>query len=172
MTYYPIKPPRGGYPKHTDALGKLYGDPEKQPEPPKIGNKSPVAARKRSGRAKSYTPTEHTVQTALCDWLDLQHPEVLYYAIPNGGKRGWQARTRATAEGLKAGVPDLCLCEARGGWHGLYIELKRAKRGRVSAEQIVWIESLRQRVYQAEICFGFEHAQQVIDKYLRMSKWA
>ena len=35
---------------------------------------------------------------------------------------------RLRAEGLKSGVPDLCLPSAHGEYHGLYIEMKRTKR--------------------------------------------
>lgn len=54
------------------------------------------------------------------------HPELqLLYHVPNEGKRTWRTGARLKSEGLKPGVPDLCLPVARGKYHGLYVELKR-----------------------------------------------
>lgn len=44
----------------------------------------------------------------------------------------WWKRDKATAvalkrQGVKAGVPDICLPVARNGYHGLHIELKAGK---------------------------------------------
>lgn len=73
---------------------------------------------------------------------------------------------RMKAEGLKPGVPDLCLPVARGGFHGLYIELK-AQGGRPTANQEQWIEKLTAQGYLAKVCVGFESAQHLIESYLK-----
>ena len=73
---------------------------------------------------------------------------------------------RFKAEGVKAGVPDICLPVPRGEWHGLYIELKRRERGRVSAEQTAWLEALMRQGYATAICRGWEDAKRVILAYL------
>lgn len=69
------------------------------------------------------------------------------YHIPNGGKRGKVEAIHFKAEGVKAGVPDICLPVPRGEWHGLYIELKRREGGRVSPEQTKWLEDLMRQGY-------------------------
>lgn len=89
------------------------------------------------------------------------------YHIPNGGKRGRAEAIRFKAEGVKAGVPDICLPVARGAWHGLYIELKRREGGRVSTEQAEWIEVLIRQGYQAAVCRGWEEAKETIMNYLK-----
>lgn len=74
-------------------------------------------------------PTETVEQQWLFQWARAEagrHPELaLMYHIPNEGKRSRTGGQRAVAEGLKSGVPDICLPVARGGAHGLYIEMKR-----------------------------------------------
>lgn len=67
---------------------------------------------------------------AECTW-----PEIaLLHHIPNGGQRDKAVAAKLKTEGVKAGVPDLCLPVPRGKYHGLYIEMK-ATGGRPSREQ-------------------------------------
>jgi len=54
---------------------------------------------------------------------------------------------------------------ARGGFHGLYIELK-VKGGRVSKEQRWWIEKLREQGYRVEVPVGCQAALDVLMDYL------
>ena len=116
-------------------------------------------------------PSESVEQQCLFRWAALQrgkYPELdMLYHIPNGGKRGKAEAIRFKAEGVKAGVPDICLPVARGEWHGLYIELKRREGGRVSAEQTQWLEALMREGYCTAICRGWEEAQRMIMRYLR-----
>ena len=113
--------------------------------------------------------SEHTEQVALFRWAALaksRWPELmLLHAIPNGGHRHIQVARRLKAEGVKAGVPDLCLPVARGGWHGLYIELKTAT-GRLSAEQGEWLTALETQGYRVAVCRGWQGAWRVIEEYL------
>lgn len=115
-------------------------------------------------------PSESVEQQCLFRWAALQrgkYPELdLMYHIPNGGKRGKAEAIRFKAEGVKAGVPDICLPVPRGEWHGLYIELKRREGGRVSADQTEWLEALMRQGYATAICRGWEDAQRVILAYL------
>ena len=114
--------------------------------------------------------TESQEQQLLFEWAALsagKWPELaLMYHIPNGGSRSKAEAGRFKAEGVKSGVPDICLPAARGGYHGLYIELKRVKGGRVSPAQQGWIAALRDQGYCACVCKGWDDAAHVIKKYL------
>lgn len=116
-------------------------------------------------------PAEEVEQTCLFRWAAYSlgaHPELrLLHAIPNGGKRSKSEAARMKAAGVKAGVPDMFLPVARGGSHGLYIELKRIKGGRVSAEQLAWMEELTREGYTCAVCHGWEEARKVIQTYLK-----
>lgn len=116
-------------------------------------------------------PEEEMEQTCLFRWAAYSlgaHPELkLLHAIPNGGKRSKSEAARMKAAGVKAGVPDMFLPVARGGSHGLYIELKRIKGGRVSAEQLAWMEELTREGYTCAVCHGWEEARKVIQTYLK-----
>jgi len=120
-------------------------------------------------------PTEHEEQAALFKWAKLSagaHPELrLMYAIPNGGHRLKAVAGKLAAEGVKPGVPDTCLPVARGEFHGLYIEMKRRDGGALSPIQRGWIADLNDQGYQAECCYGWDEAREVIEAYLAGAAW-
>ena len=122
-------------------------------------------------RKTAPVPTESAEQQCLFRWAAYQSgaiPELdLLYHIPNGGSRRKSEAGRFKAEGVKAGVPDICLPVARNGIHGLYIELKRQKGGRTSPEQEQWIRWLDGQGYLAVVCKGWEEAANLIERYLR-----
>ena len=100
----------------------------------------------------------------LC-WAVLQPPESgirLMMHIPNGGYRKPSEAARFRALGVRAGVPDILLPVARGGYHGLWIELKRRRGGRVSDEQSGWLDALKRQGYACAVCHGLEVAVAVI----------
>lgn len=121
-------------------------------------------------RAAVRIPTEHEEQAALFRWTKLAagaHPALsLLYAIPNGGHRHKVVAAKLASEGVKAGVPDLCLPVARGEFHGLYIEMKRSKGGVVSAVQKYWLTQLTEEGYCAVRCNGWDDARQALTLYL------
>lgn len=116
-------------------------------------------------------PSEHDEQAALFEWAEWmreRYPALRrLYAIPNGGKRDIVTAARLKAEGVKAGVPDICLPMPSGGYSALYIELKRSKGGRASDEQREWIDALNRLGNLAVVCHGWLHAAEVIQGYLR-----
>ncbi len=115
-------------------------------------------------------PTEDVEQTQLFTWARLQsckYPELeLMYHIPNGGGRSKAEAGRFKAMGVKAGVPDIFLPCARGGYNGMYIELKRVRGGRVEPAQKEWLKLLAEQGYYCVVCRGMEAARDEIVKYL------
>lgn len=97
-----------------------------------------MAGNGQTGFSDAVNPTEAVEQEALFRWAVLQPTESgirLMMHIPNGGYRKPSEAARFRALGVRAGVPDIFLPVARGGYHGLWIELKRRRGGRVSGEQ-------------------------------------
>jgi hypothetical protein len=115
-------------------------------------------------------PTESEEQQALFTWAKLaerKYPEMkLLHAIPNGGLRNKVTAARLKREGVKPGVPDICLPVAREDYNGLYIELKRIKGGVLSEDQKKWISALWKNGYYAGICKGWVSARNLILTYL------
>ena len=117
-------------------------------------------------------PREAEEQTSLFRWAAYaagKYPQLrLMIHIPNGGSRDPREAHNLKLQGVKPGVPDIFLPCARGIYHGLFIELKRQKYGRVSEEQAVWIDRLNRLGYRAVICKGWEAARQEIESYLKL----
>lgn len=118
-------------------------------------------------------PSEHAEQCALMDWAQMaygKHPELRWlYATPNGGLRHPKVAKQLKDEGAKPGVCDLFLPVPRCGYHGLYIEMKRQKGGRLSPEQKDFIEFVQSHGYRAEVCAGWIVARDVLMDYLNGS---
>lgn len=118
----------------------------------------------------SPVPAESAEQQTLFQWARMMEgkwPELrMLYHIPNEGKRSRVTGARLKAEGLKSGVPDICLPVARGEHHGLYIELKRRKNATVTKQQLEWIEDLVAQGYVAAVCRGCDEAISLITGYL------
>lgn len=115
--------------------------------------------------------SEGDEQEALFEWAEWNltlYPELkLMYHIPNGGYRNKSEAARLKRQGVKKGVPDICLPAARGKFHGLYVELK-TDGGKASKEQVEYIKALNKIGYAAEIAYGFEQAVEIITRYLEL----
>lgn len=114
---------------------------------------------------------EDVEQAALFRWaayMSGKWPELeRMFHVPNGGSRNKIEAARLKMQGVKAGVPDICLPVARGCYHGLFIELKKEKGGRTSKEQQKWIEYLESAGYCAQVCHGWDAARELIERYMR-----
>lgn len=126
------------------------------------------------------TISEHDHQVTVIEWCELmaqkKYPMLRWlYACPNGARVSWKTAKKLKAEGMKAGVPDLCLpYPAYNGieysppdvkYHGLYIEMK-TKGGRVSPEQKEYIKFLLSVGYQVNVCWTADEAIKAIEEYL------
>ena len=113
--------------------------------------------------------SEHSHQVSLMRWAKLHErkwPELKWlHAIPNGGQRNVRVAVKLKSEGVKRGIPDVCLPVAKKGYHGLYIELK-AVGGRATKEQSEFIAFALDQNYHAGVYHGWEAAKESIEWYL------
>lgn len=114
-------------------------------------------------RINGKPPTEDQEQMRVVVYL--QKKNILHYAVWNGGNKSMTEAIRAKRMGLVSGVPDICVPIPRGGFCGLYLELKRLKGGVLSDNQAYWIEALRNQKYRVEVCRGADAAIEVIEDY-------
>lgn len=117
--------------------------------------------------------TEAEEQMMIFRWakyMEQKKPELkLLHHVPNGGKRDIGTAKKMKLEGVKAGVPDIVLPVSRGGYHGLYIELKVGKN-KPTAEQLKWLEALEKEGYYTTWCIGSQEAIKIIEEYLEMMR--
>jgi hypothetical protein len=126
--------------------------------------------RKRT-RAKSID-REGQEQAALMAEIALRYPAAakLMFHVPNGGHRHKLVAMKLKEQGVKAGVPDLVLPMARGGYFGLYVEFKAKPPfdASVSASQDAYIHALTEQGYLAIVCRGHFDAMEQIRAYLQL----
>ena len=121
---------------------------------------------------------EYQLCKQVAAYLNLQYPRIIYhfdYAGLNLSKA--QAGRMKVIQGQR-GWPDLFIAEARGSYHGLFIELKaegtKLFKQRVSpeyttphiAEQAEMLRSLDNKDYETHFAIGFDHVKKIIDDYL------
>ena len=94
-------------------------------------------------------PQESAEQTWIFRWaavMSASHPELkLLFHIPNGGSRNKIEAAKLKAQGVKPGVPDICL-------------------------PVPWLSALKACGYKAEICKGADEAVSMIEDYLNIRK--
>lgn len=105
------------------------------------------------------------VEACLADYPDL----AMLYHVPNGGARSKATGGRLKAMGVKRGVYDLSLDVARGGWHGLRMELKLLNNA-LTPEQRSWSDALRTQGYLPLVRYRPDVALQTMLEYLD-GKW-
>ena len=119
--------------------------------------------------------SERQHQQAVMKWarqpsIRDRWPELaLLHHIKNETTGGAAEVAADKAMGVKKGVPDLCLPVARGGFHGLYIEMKTPS-GKASAAQRWWVTRLTEQGYRAVVCHGYDAAVAELCWYLSLPK--
>ena len=113
---------------------------------------------------------ESAEQIVFMAWAQLHlqsHPELaLLHSYPIEGFRYPATANRLRRLGARAGVPDVFLPVARHGYHGLFIELKRTRGGRVTPLQRWWHEQLTAQGYRVVVAHGAGEAIQALESYL------
>lgn len=121
---------------------------------------------------------ESDLQVAIFAWahtIEDKHPELKWlHAVPNGGYRSGREAVGLQRQGVRAGILDIALDVALGGYHGLRIELKRpgGKCKPPSKEQAEYMEFLTQQGYCARISNDFDEVKHIILEYLNSGKEA
>lgn len=110
---------------------------------------------------------ESKLQQMMIRYFDVQYPELfpLLYAIPNGGKRGIITAKIMKAEGVRRGVADLKLAIAKGGYHGLYIEVK-TDEGRQNPEQKAFQRAVQMQGYCYRVVRSLDEFIALVKDYL------
>lgn len=122
--------------------------------------------------------SEKTIHIFLCDYMRLQHPNVLMRTDLGGIRLTFgQAAQVKRMQGGRRAWPDIFIAEPRDGFAGLFVELKAVniykkdgslKANEHIAEQAVMLEKLEKRGYKAVFAIGFDEAVAIIEEYLSL----
>jgi hypothetical protein len=117
--------------------------------------------------------TESQSQQAVIRWfafackgLGVSDPRALM-AFPLQGARTVQNGARLKAEGMRAGTPDMFLAVKRGGFGGLWVEMKTLS-GRLTDSQTEMGCLLLSDGYSVRVCRSADEAIREITAYLRL----
>ncbi len=109
--------------------------------------------------------SEATEQQAIIEYCDYKGIDI--FAIPNGGSRHVVEAVNLKRQGVRAGIPDLCIPMARQGYHALYIELKVGKN-KPTPSQLAWQATLNLNGNLSVICYGADEAIKTIEGYMKL----
>lgn len=133
---------------------------------------------RQDGRKTFKKQPEFLLQKQICQYLKIQYPDVVFLSDTVASVKltmPQQQRNKAIQkDGFKC--PDLLILEPRGGYAGLFLELK-AKcplkkdgtlfKNKHLEEQSESLKKLRNKGYYAVFSWGFEMTKNIIDKYLK-----
>ena len=111
---------------------------------------------------------ESREQIALFQWIRL-HPKLKHiaYHVPNERKTSKISGCILKRLGVLSGVSDVVIPVARGGYHGMYLEMKSSK-GRLSENQKSFLDNMTKEGYMAVCAHGFDSAKEFIEEYLKL----
>jgi hypothetical protein len=114
---------------------------------------------------KKYKGSEASFQKAIASYLDFKG--VLWFHPPNEIKAKPQYMAKRKQQGVKSGVPDICILEPNSKYYGLFIELK-VGYNKLSKNQENWIDKLGVRAYKTAVSYSLDETRAIIDEYLKI----
>ena len=123
---------------------------------------------------KKAVPSEYDEQCLIFAWAKMHEKKWPELCLLNASLNGVRLTTigqatKAKKSGMKRGFPDIFLPVFKGGYSGLFIELKKTKGGSISKDQKWWIDALNNQKYKAVVCRGANEAINTIVDYLKVN---
>jgi hypothetical protein len=125
--------------------------------------------------------SEANIYIAIVKYMAMAYPRVIFrFDFAAGMKMTIGQAVKHRAINPHRGYPDLFICEVRGKYHGLFLEIKKdgqspyLKDGQSLRQDIHVMEQadflfrLRKRGYLAEFAVGFDECMEKIDNYLKL----
>ena len=128
---------------------------------PAANVKRAVAKKARANGKMARRRPEALIQESVCQFLALQERlgRLLWFAVPNGGSRNIIEAANLKRQGLRAGVPDLCIIPKIGPV--MFIELK-SEEGTLSRLQSIWLQNLVEYGCPTRVCRSLDEVQQFL----------
>ena len=121
---------------------------------------------------------ESTIRSGIAKYIRDTYPDVIFRCDESGENKPKRAGRLNKYLRSSNAMPDLFISEPRGGFYGLYVELKadgfKLKKSNSQwtnehiQEQAIMLDRLNNRGYCATFAVGYEEARGVIDGYLAL----
>lgn len=125
-------------------------------------------------KRKPYDAKEYRDQCFFFTQLryrERHQPEVgLIFATLNGIRLTPGLARKAKLAGNKAGVPDIVVPIARGGYFGAYIEFKEENGAKPSKHQLAFHDALRAQGYWVVVAYGHVQQMDALNTYLKQPR--
>ncbi len=140
-----------------------------------IKRNSPPGAAGHKAPRKKPVDYEGQEQAVLMRWLlgeKMRRTPVgalhdVTFHVPNGGARHAKTAADLKKQGVRSGVSDLVVMDARGGHAGLYLEFKATppRNAALAESQREWLALAESRGYLAKLALGLEEAKDILRAY-------
>lgn len=111
--------------------------------------------------------SEEALQLAVVCWLRCAYPGIITdSSLLQGNINNVGLSIKANDMGYTPGFPDLFIFIPKGGFHGLFMELKNGSKGRVSDNQREIMDELIKHGYAGGVVRTFEAAKLMVTNYM------
>lgn len=117
-------------------------------------------AQKRKRRPRHI---EESIQVACVKWFRLQYPNLVIFAVPNGGSRNLYEAKNMKESGTLAGVADLVI--VGNGGRVLFVEMKAGKNKQEDS-QVLFQNKVEKLGHKYIICRSKEQFMKEVDLWV------
>ena len=106
---------------------------------------------------------EESIQVACVKWFRLQYPNLVIFAVPNGGSRNLYEAKNMKESGTLAGVADLVI--VGNGGKVLFVEMKAGKNKQEDS-QVLFQNKVEKLGHKYIICRSKEQFMKEVDLWV------
>ena len=106
---------------------------------------------------------EESIQVACVKWFRLQYPNLVIFAVPNGGSRNLYEAKNMKESGTLAGVADLVI--VGNGGKVLFVEMKAGKNKQEDS-QVLFQNKVEKLGHKYIICRSREQFMKEVDLWV------
>ena len=119
-----------------------------------------LEASRAQKRKRKPRHLEESIQVACVKWFRLQYPNLVIFAVPNGGSRNLYEAKNMKESGTLAGVADLVI--VGNGGRVLFVEMKAGKNKQEDS-QVLFQNKVEKLGHKYIICRSREQFMKEVD---------
>ena len=122
-----------------------------------------LEAARTQKRKRKPRHIEESIQVACVKWFRLQYPNLVIFAVPNGGSRNLYEAKNMKESGTLAGVADLVI--VGNGGRVLFVEMKAGKNKQEDS-QVLFQNKVEKLGHKYIICCSKEQFMKEVDLWV------